>query len=148
MEARRRRDPTAGPVDSAEWLADLCASASLQIRRQRARSSAVGGSWSRQPHPNSACHDDGLDAESLSSGVLDAFSALHDSLASLLGDPDTVREVVERGGELFRLNRGLVAEACRRRRGRDQEGPAWNGDDNGQRGFSAVKSTGSGSLVS
>jgi len=135
MEARRdrRRDPAPGPhpVDPAEWLAGLCASASLQTRRRRSQSGLSGGGWGR--HPNAARHDGDLDPEALSSGVLDAFSALHDSLASLLGDPDAVREVVERGGELYRLDRGEVAEACRRRRGReeDAEGPVRGYDGNG-----------------
>ena len=111
MEAPRR-DPS-GPVDSAEWLVDLCTSASLQIRRQQSQSD-----------PNAACHDD-LDPEALASGVLDAFFALQDSLASLLVDPDAVREVLGRGGELLRLTRGDVAEACRRSRGREVEGPAY-----------------------
>ena len=112
MEAPRR-DPS-GPVDSAEWLVDLCTSASLQIRREQSQSD-----------PNaSACHDD-LDPAALASGVLDAFFALQDSLASLLVDPDAVREVLGRGGELLRLTRGDVAEACRRSRGREVEGPAY-----------------------
>ena len=111
MEAPRR-DPS-GPVDSAEWLVDLCTSASLQIRREQSQSD-----------PNAACHDD-LDPEALASGVLDAFFALQDSLASLLVDPDAVRDVLGRCGELLRLTQGEVAEACRRRGGREVEGPAY-----------------------
>ncbi|EJK54716.1 hypothetical protein THAOC_25634 [Thalassiosira oceanica] len=132
MEAPRR-DPTSGPVDTAEWLAVLCTSVSLQMRRQQSQSSGSGSSWRQQQHPNAegACHDHDLDAEALSSGVLDAFSTLHDSLASLLGDTDAVREVVGRSSELLLLtmNRGEVAEACRRMRGREEAGPTHD-DDN------------------
>mmetsp|Transcript_4539 Transcript_4539/g.10488 ORF Transcript_4539/g.10488 Transcript_4539/m.10488 type:complete len:978 (-) Transcript_4539:335-3268(-) len=131
MEAPRR-DPTSGPVDTAEWLAVLCTSVSLQMRRQQSQSSGSGSSWRQQQHPNAegACHDHDLDAEALSSGVLDAFSTLHDSLASLLGDPDAVREVVGRSSELLllTLNRGDVAEACRRMRGREEAGPTHDHD--------------------
>ncbi|EJK76460.1 hypothetical protein THAOC_01776, partial [Thalassiosira oceanica] len=132
MEAPPRRDPTSGPVDTAEWLAVLCTSVSLQMRRQQSQSSGSGSSWRQQQHPNAegACHDHDLDAEALSSGVLDAFSTLHDSLASLLGDPDAVREVVGRSSELLllTLNRGDVAEACRRMRGREEAGPTHDHD--------------------
>lgn len=114
MEARRY--PTSGPVDTVEWFANLCASASRMRRRQESQSSGH-----QQQRPND---DDDLDPGAISSGILDAFSILHDSLASLLGDPDTVREVVERGGELYRLDRGEVAEACRRRK--EEEGHVYS----------------------